>query len=37
VSIGSIGVWLSATGLVLTLLSLFLIRGLPDLKEELGG
>lgn len=37
VSIGVIGLWLSATGLVLTLLSLFLIRGLPGLTEELGG
>lgn len=36
-SVGAIGTWMSAIGLILALLSLFLIRGLPDLKEELGG
>jgi MFS family permease len=37
VSIVTIGIWLGVIGLVLALLSLPLTRGLPALKEELGG
>ncbi len=36
-SIVTIGVWLSCIGLVLALLTFLLTRGLPELKEELGG